>query len=55
MDYSPLEVANPPGAMPIKLIYPAAIRAFCNVKKPFPFSDLAALTAKSGNKKGFSM
>ena len=31
------------------------IRAFSDVEKPFSFSDLAVLTAKSGNKEGFSM
>ena len=31
------------------------IRAFSDVEKPFLFSDLVALTAKSENKKGFSM
>ena len=30
------------------------IRGFCGVEKPFLFTDLAALTAKSENKKGFS-
>ena len=30
------------------------IRAFSKVEKPFLFSDLAALTAKPENKKGFS-
>ena len=30
------------------------IRALSDVEKPFLFSDLAALTAKSENKKGFS-
>ena len=53
------EVAVVPAAVSIKLIYPTAnpsllwrIRAFSDVEKPFLFSDLAALTAKSENKKG---
>ena len=47
-----------PAAVSIKLIYPTAnpsllwrIRAFSDVEKPFLFSDLAALTAKSETKK----
>ena len=48
------EVAIPPAAVPIKLIYPAANPSLLWRWKAFLFSDLAALTAKSENKKGFS-
>ena len=44
--------------LPLKVYpspYPVLIRAFCDLEKPcLLFSDLAALTAKSENKRGFS-
>ena len=46
-----IEVAIPPAAVSVKLIYPASL----TLKSLFLLYDLAALTAKSENKKGLLM
>ena len=45
---------SPGGRVDEHLFTRLLIRAFYDVEKPLLFSDLAALTAKSENKKGFT-